>query len=108
MEKFDSTFDCYAVVELMGHLKLAGHVTEAQIGGQSFLQIDVPKPDGEIEYTRYFGASAIYSITPVTKEVALAVAQRSNQKPAFAWDLPKQLGGAIDADVTTTDEDEDY
>lgn len=92
-------FDQWCVVELMGHLKLAGHVTEAQIGGASFLRIDVPNAEGETSYTRYFGAGSVYSITPVTKDVCLAVAQRSNQKPAFAWDLPRQLGGTVDAET---------
>jgi hypothetical protein len=35
-------FDSWAVVELFGHQQIAGRVTEASIGGCSFLRVDVP------------------------------------------------------------------
>lgn len=35
-------FEGWAFLELMGHRKLAGHVSEATIGGGSFIRIDVP------------------------------------------------------------------
>jgi hypothetical protein len=54
-EETKTTFDCWCVLELFGHVRLAGRVTEASIGGCSFLRVDVPKPDGEIQFTRYFG-----------------------------------------------------
>lgn len=37
------TFDCWAIVEVMGHVTMAGRVTERAIGGQSFIRIDVPE-----------------------------------------------------------------
>lgn len=36
------TFEGWAILELMGHRRLAGHISEAQIGGASFIRIDVP------------------------------------------------------------------
>ena len=60
-------FDQWAVVELFGHQQIAGRVTEASIGGCSFLRVDVPDQpaipahDYYAErpalpaYTRYFG-----------------------------------------------------
>lgn len=35
----------WVILELMGHRRLAGHLTEEQIGGASFLRLDVPGPD---------------------------------------------------------------
>jgi hypothetical protein len=36
-------FDQWCIVELFGHTKIAGKVSEAQIGGQSFIRVDVPQ-----------------------------------------------------------------
>lgn len=36
------TFEGWAVLELMGHRKLGGLLSETQIGGASFIRIDVP------------------------------------------------------------------
>lgn len=88
-------FDQWCVLELFGHVRLAGRVTEASIGGCSFLRCDVPKPDGEIEFTRYFGQGAIYSMTPVTEEVARAVGNGTATEPVKPWEMArKQLPGA--------------
>lgn len=83
------TFDCWAVLELFGHVRLAGHVTEATIGGCSFLRVDVPDAEGNTQFTRYFGNGAIYSMTPVTEEVARRVGNGSAQPPVKAWEMPR-------------------
>jgi hypothetical protein len=89
MEEIKETFDCWAVLELFGHVRLAGRVTEASIGGCSFLRVDVPDAEGGIQFTRYFGNGAIYSMTPVTEEVARRVGNGSAQAPVKPWEMPK-------------------
>ena len=42
MREVMETFEEWAVLELMGHRRLAGKVTEATIGGGAFLRIDIP------------------------------------------------------------------
>ena len=37
-----NTFEGWAILELMGHRRLAGKLSEAIIGGASFIRIDVP------------------------------------------------------------------
>ncbi len=37
-----SDFETWAILELMGHRRLAGFVTEQEIGGANLLRIDVP------------------------------------------------------------------
>lgn len=101
------SFECWAVLELFGHVRLAGKVTEASIGGCSFIRVDVPKADGEIDFTRYFGNGAIYSMTPVTEEVARRVGNGSAQAPVKPWEMPSapQLSsGSLDDD----DDDRDF
>jgi hypothetical protein len=96
MDETTQKFDCWAVLELFGHVRLAGRVTEASIGGCSFLRVDVPKEDGEIDFTRYFGNDAIYSMTPVTEEVARRVGNGSAQAPVKPWEMPKALPAATE------------
>jgi hypothetical protein len=50
-------FEGWAVLELMGHRRLAGHLSEQQIGGSSFLRIDVPT---EPPATQFYSPSAVY------------------------------------------------
>ena len=48
----DSVFEIYALVELMGHNKICGKVTEQRFGNQSMIRIDVPEIDVFDEYER--------------------------------------------------------
>ena len=66
-------FEEWAVLELFGHQRLAGMVTEVQLGGASFVRVDVPE-DGKKKgwkLTKMYNPSAIYAITPVTEETVM-------------------------------------
>ena len=94
-EKFDS----WAIVELFGHQRIAGRVTEATIGGCALLRVDVPdQPATEGDrwssgqsaipaYTRYFGNGAIYSMTPCTEEVAVRAAAGMRAAPPMPFSI---------------------
>lgn len=110
-----AAFEEWAVIELMGHARAAGRIREQQIAGAGFLRLDVPGADGEIAYTRFYAPGAVYSITPVSQEVAVALAQRLNTPPVTRWEIPQLEGSAQpmgcvthpvgmdgDQDVTTT------
>jgi hypothetical protein len=78
----------WAVIELFGHQKAAGYVTEATIAGSGFLRVDVPESlGGRPAYTRYLGPSAVYSVLPVPEAVARAYAENMYQEPIRAWQL---------------------
>jgi hypothetical protein len=106
-EKFDS----WCVCELFGHQQIAGRVTEASIGGCSFLRVDVPDQpaipkrdyygaqDALPAYTRYFGQGAIYALNPCSEAVARRVAERIRAQPPIPFEpIPasRQLG--LDSD----------
>ena len=60
VEKFEE----WAVVEIMGHKRFAGKVTEQAMGGAGFVRIDVPEitlPSGDVlpAFTKLFGAASI-------------------------------------------------
>jgi len=77
-------FETWAVVELFGHHRIAGFVSEAQIGGCSFVRVDVPEVGPERPaYTKLYGNGAIYAIHPCTEEIA-----RQAVKQLRRWDNP--------------------
>lgn len=82
--------DEWAIVEIMGHLRRAGRISEADRFGARLLRVDVPT--GPDEYvTEYFSGSAIYRLRPATEEVARAVAEQlGDPRPAVpvAYRLP--------------------
>ena len=80
-------FDQWAIVELFGHQRIAGHVSEQVIAGQGFVRVDVPASPDREAFTRMFGTGAIYSIIPTTEEIATAFAVRNVEKPISPWML---------------------
>jgi hypothetical protein len=59
-------------VELFGHQRIAGRVTEQVIAGQGFIRVDVPAVGDQIGFTRMFGPGRIYSIIPTTQEIVVS------------------------------------
>ncbi len=87
----DTKFEIFAIVELFGHNKIAGKVTETTIGGGNFIRIDVPEIPEVPAWTRFLNPSAIYAINPVTEEVAKGYAARLVSKPIESWDAREVL-----------------
>lgn len=81
-------FKDWAILELMGHRRLAGMVTEQTIGGAAFIRIDIPGADGKSS-TQFYSPAAVYAITPTTEELARAVAASSQPAPVQRWELPQ-------------------
>ncbi len=100
--------ETWAVVELMGHVKLAGRLTEVERFGAKMGRLDIPTADGFV--TQFFGGPSVYRITPVAEAVARDMAARcSNPAPVQPWDYPKRLGAAVpDREVGERDDDRDY
>lgn len=61
-------FEQWAVVDLMGHRRLAGKVTEQVIAGAGFIRVDVPRADGS-DVTKFVSPKSIYEIAPCTEDV---------------------------------------
>ena len=63
----------WALVELFGHQRIVGFLSEQSFGTGVLFRVDVPDltKDGKVVragFTRYFGLSSIYSITPIDEE----------------------------------------
>ena len=101
-EKFDS----WALVELFGHQRIVGRVTEATIGGCALLRVDVPARGDLAAFTKFYGNGAIYAMTPVSEAVAMAMLERIRPEPISRFDLP-QIGPASAAAIDHDDDDDD-
>lgn len=81
--------ELFAIVELFGHQKMAGKVTEQSIGPTTFVRIDVPESEKQQSFTRLLNPSAIYAINPVTEDVMKDMAARFSAMPIEAWDIKR-------------------
>lgn len=109
----DEAFEGYAILELMGHRRLAGFVRETTIAGVGMLRIDVPMPDGKTA-TQFYPPSALYCLTPTTEEIARHIAQNNQPRPVQVWELPasgrtapEHLEDTLDYAERDSDEDDD-
>jgi hypothetical protein len=58
----------WARVEVFGHRRHVGIVSEVEQFGSKTLRIDVPGANGEAEVTFVYGGASIFSIVPLTEE----------------------------------------
>jgi hypothetical protein len=91
----------WGVVELFGHQKIAGKISEETIGGCSFVRVDVPAlPERHVNhygsperqgpiagYTKLFGQGAIYAITFVDEILATGTAAALRVMPIESYTL---------------------
>jgi hypothetical protein len=103
-------FEEWALLELFGHQRLAGLVTEVQLGGASFVRVDVPgdTKKAATKLTKLYNPSAIYSITPVTEETARLVARSISGEPVTRWDVREMVREAKQALRPAPVEEEEF
>lgn len=82
------SFNEWALVELFGHQKIVGKVSEASLAGGAFLRVDVPAFDGQPAFTRFYGPGAIYSLNPVSEDVARGLMTRYRNVPVERYEMP--------------------
>lgn len=89
MEKSkDETFEFWTVVELFGHQKIAGRLTEKPKGSVIFFQIDVPDDKDGFAYSRIINASSIYAINPTDEETVRRICKKcpfDTNRPAIPY-----------------------
>ena len=91
MNTENQTFKSWAIIELFGHQKIAGYMTEQSIGAGNMIRIDVPETKKQPAYTRFLGNAAIYAINPVDENIARIIADRLNVAPITAYDAIEAL-----------------
>jgi hypothetical protein len=108
-------FDGWAIVDVMGHQRYVGYVTTEAYGQAVLFRIDVPaleerervttrpgyggggqylpagttvKEGAVAGYSKLVGSGSIYTITPCTKEAALAAVEEMQPRPLMSVALP--------------------
>lgn len=120
--------DCWAIIELFGHSRIAGKVRAENFGSACMIRVDVPtvrkqrkKYDydkqqyiviGEFEiegFTKYVGVGSIYALTPVTQELATAAAREISAEPVslFGAESVRRLSNALPASDDADEQEED-
>jgi len=84
----ETRFEGWAILELMGHRRLAGYVSECAVAGTKLLRIDVPDASGKDVLTQMYGPQAIYCLTPTTEEVVRRLAELNRPEPVHPCELP--------------------
>lgn len=90
-----NVFQAWAVVELFGHQKIAGLLTEQNIGGHSFLRIEVPTTSKQPGFTKFYNPSSVYGITPVDQEYATRMADKINADPVNTYEHFTIIGDIV-------------
>ncbi len=99
-------FDEWAIVELMGHRRIAGRVTEQEIAGKAFLRIEIPQNDGS-DRTEFYNPGSLYGITPVDEALARVTARSIDREPVSSYSLKYLLEKNESPALTHADTDGD-
>ena len=99
-------FEHWGIVELMGHQRAAGRLSEETIGGANMLRVDVP--EGDTFRTAYYGSSAIYAVHITDERIARAVADGMGRRPPYAYEISRLLPAPNPDAITSAQVDEDH
>jgi hypothetical protein len=69
-----TTYEGWAILELMGHRQRVGMIREVEMFGGKLLRIDIPTESGDV--TEFYGCSSIYAMRPLVEELARDYAKR--------------------------------
>ncbi|MBF9252469.1 hypothetical protein I2I11_04115 [Pontibacter sp. 172403-2] len=87
MENTTDKFENWAIVEIMGHIKCAGLAQTVTFGNTVMLRVDIPETSKQPAHTKMYGMSSIFSISPVTEDVARSHAEAWNIQPIIAYEV---------------------
>jgi hypothetical protein len=87
-------YEGWAIVQQMGHVTIAGYVTETQLAGFGVLSVAIP--DGDRTIQQLIPASTLYSLTWVGENEARLAARRHPVEPISEWDIRTELRERIE------------
>lgn len=82
------SFQEWCKVELFGHIVIVGLVSERVIAGEGFIQVDVPKTDAGPGFSRIYGTSAIYCMSPISEDTAMELLKYYRPIPVKPYEIP--------------------
>ncbi len=87
----EDRFDEWALIELFGHQRTAGRVTEQPLGGETFIRVDVPETKSQPAFTKLYGKGAIYALTLTDERSARAAVIAWSPEPMNRWEMDDVL-----------------
>lgn len=102
----DTHIEGFAIIELFGHNKIAGRVSTIIIGTSGMVRVDVPALGDTPGFTRFYGPSAIYSLTLVSEDVARAALVAMRPEPVTVY-MTRQLPPGFREDYEEDYEEDD-
>jgi hypothetical protein len=113
----ENKFSGWGLVEIMGHQRVAGRLSEQSIAGANLLRVDVPIGDGPEDFrTEFVGGHSIYRLHPTDEKTARVLARSMGAKPTYSYEVDRQLrieaphpshGDVQDAIVRSDSDDDD-
>jgi len=94
----------WAIIEIFGHDRYVGIISDHQIGGESFVRVDIPDTGEKMGFTKLFGKNAIYSITFIDENTGEILIKEMEQEPIKLW---RFLDWEAQRLLTTRDNEED-
>jgi len=101
--------NAWCCLELMGHVRVYGKVSEEEHFGQKLGRIEIPTGEDSWQ-TQFFGGSSVYRISPCDEETARRMAgYRRPQISQFSDGSPlvPRFGYPEEAGVALGDEEDD-
>ncbi|PRY10303.1 hypothetical protein CLV24_11431 [Pontibacter ummariensis] len=99
MNQETEKFENWAIVEVMGHTKVAGLAKTVSFGNTVMLRVDIPETAKQPAHTKMYGMSSIFSISPVTEDVARSHAEAWNLQPILAYEVQRAYQKKFDEAV---------
>ncbi len=86
-------FSAWAIIEVMGHTRKSGRVTEETIAGAPMLRVDVPSSATDLEKftTHYLSAQSIFQIHPCDENTARLSAVADGKRESYEYDIDQYL-----------------
>lgn len=99
--------EMFALVELFGHTKIAGRISDHAVGSSMFVRIDVPETKTVKQFSRIINPSAIYSITPVSEVICNEMANIFRVEPLNVFEI-NSIKGLSEGHYNDIDDDDDF
>jgi hypothetical protein len=103
----EKSAEFWGILELMGHVRMAGRISEEERFGAKIGRIDCPTQADQF-ITVFFGGGSIYRLTPCTEEVAREVAKNSIPQPIHSYEMPRAALNYSERQSQRTAEDYEF
>lgn len=83
--------EMWALIELFGHQRIAGKVTQCELGAGALIRVDVPAIGDRAPLTKFYNVKAIYGITPVDQATCERMAKDIRAEPISEYSIQREM-----------------